>query len=137
MVAKGICVDGSSDKPLEIIKVEIADVESRLAGEIKVEGRVKDGVPHLTKVGDLDVDVSLEGNILLCRQAPHQPNIITSVSSILDDEENVNITYMSFGWSAQRKQALMVIGVDEKPSKKALKKIDETPAVDEFVFLAF
>ena len=142
MLAKGICVneeqvivDVSSDKPLEIIKVQIVDVESRLAGEIKVEGRVKDGVPHLTKVGALDVDVSLEGNIILCRQAPDQPNIITSVSSILDDD-NVIISSMSFGRIAQRKQAVMVIGVDEKPSKKALNKIDEIPAVDEFVFLA-
>ncbi|PWA43411.1 hypothetical protein CTI12_AA516090 [Artemisia annua] len=142
MVAKGICVneeqvfvDVSSDKPLEIIKVQIVDVESRLAGEIKVEGRVKDGVPYLTKVGALDVDVSLEGNIILCRQAPDQPNIITSVSSILDDD-NVIISSMSFGRIAQRKQAVMVIGVDEKPSKKALNRIDEIPAVDDFVFLA-
>nr|GEW86362.1 D-3-phosphoglycerate dehydrogenase 1, chloroplastic-like [Tanacetum cinerariifolium] len=45
----------SSDKPLEIVKVQIADVESRLAGEIKVAGRVKDGVPHLMKVCVLDV----------------------------------------------------------------------------------
>ncbi|GJV53418.1 D-3-phosphoglycerate dehydrogenase 1, chloroplastic-like protein [Tanacetum coccineum] len=148
MVAKGIrvneeqviIVDGSSDKPLEIIKVQIANVESRLAvaisesGEIKVEGRVKDGVPHLTKVGALDVDVSLEGNIILCRQAD-QPNIIVRVGSILDDD-NVIISSMSFGGIAQRKQAIMVIGVDKKPSKKALKKIDKIPAVEEFLFFA-
>ncbi|GKE39262.1 D-3-phosphoglycerate dehydrogenase 1, chloroplastic-like protein [Tanacetum coccineum] len=148
MVAKGIrvneeqviIVDGSSDKPLEIIKVQIANVESRLAvaiseyGEIKVEGRVKDGVPYLTKVGALDVDVSLEGNIILCTQVD-QPSIIRSVSSILDDD-NVIISSMSFGGIAQRKQAIMVIGVDKKPSKKALKKIDKIPAVEEFVYLA-
>ncbi|PWA56502.1 hypothetical protein CTI12_AA104570 [Artemisia annua] len=147
MVAKGIyvneeqvIVDGSADKPLEIIKVQIANVESRLAvaisesGEIKVEGRVKDGVPHLTKVGALDVDVSLEGNIILCSQAD-QPNIIVRVGSILD-KENVTISSISFGRIAQRKQAVMVIGVDHKPSKKALKKIDEIPAIEEFVFLA-
>ncbi|GKA35005.1 hypothetical protein Tco_0721496 [Tanacetum coccineum] len=128
-------VGGSSDKPLKIIIVQIANVESRLAGEIKVERMVKDGVPHLMKVGVLDVDVSLEGNIILCRQAPHQPNIITSVSSILDEEENVNITCMSFGRIEQYN--IMVIGVDEKPSKKALNKIDEISAVDECVFLAF
>nr|GEV43021.1 hypothetical protein [Tanacetum cinerariifolium] len=58
-----VIVDRSSDKPLEIVKVQIANVKSRLAGEIKVEGRVKDGVPNLMKVGVLDVDTSLEGNI--------------------------------------------------------------------------
>nr|GEV99509.1 hypothetical protein [Tanacetum cinerariifolium] len=134
-----VIVDGSSDKPLEIIKVQIANVESRLAvaisesGDIKVEGRVKDEVPYLMKVGALDVDVSLEGNIILCKQAD-QTSIIRSVSSILD-EDSVIISSMSFGRIAQRKQAVMVIGVDEKPSKKALKKIDEIPDV-EFVFLA-
>nr|GEX69054.1 DNA-directed DNA polymerase [Tanacetum cinerariifolium] len=130
MLAKGIYVNeeqviivgGSSDKPLKIIRVQIANVEARLTGEIKVEGRVKDGVPRFTKVGVLDVDVSLEENIILCRKAPHQPNIITIVSSILDEEENVNITSMSFGRIEQYN--IMVIGVDEKPRKKALNKID-------------
>nr|GEY97433.1 D-3-phosphoglycerate dehydrogenase 1, chloroplastic-like [Tanacetum cinerariifolium] len=143
MLAKGICVNeeqvivgGSSDKPLEIIKFQIANVASRLAGEIKVEGRVKDGVPHLTKVGALNVDVSLEENIILCRQASHQPNIIGRVVCILA-KENVNISSMSFGGIVRRKQAVMVIRVHEKPSKKALNKIDEIPAVDAFVFLAF
>nr|GEY42828.1 D-3-phosphoglycerate dehydrogenase 1, chloroplastic-like [Tanacetum cinerariifolium] len=99
MLAKGICVNeeqvivgGSSDKPLQIIKVQIANAASRLASEIKVEGRVKDVVSHLTKVGALNVD---------------------------------------------RKQAVMVIRVYEKPSKKALNKIDEIPVVDAFVFIAF
>ncbi|PWA98437.1 hypothetical protein CTI12_AA019520 [Artemisia annua] len=137
---EGVLLDRASKKPLNIIKVQIANVESRLAvaisesGKIEVEGRVKDGVPHLTKVGALDVDVSLKENIIVCRQA-HQPNIIGRVGSILD-EENVNISSMSFSRIAQRKQAVMVIGVDEKPSEKALKKIDEIPAVEEFVFLA-
>ncbi|GKA57516.1 hypothetical protein Tco_0756704 [Tanacetum coccineum] len=36
----------------------------------------------------------------------------------------------------RKKQAVMVIAVDEKPSKVAFKKIREIPAVEEFVFLA-
>ena len=52
-----ILLDGSPESPLESIQVQIANVESKFAsaiseyGEIKVEGRVKDGVPHLIKVG--------------------------------------------------------------------------------------
>nr|GEX00776.1 zinc finger, CCHC-type [Tanacetum cinerariifolium] len=42
------------------VQVQIANVEARLTGEIQVEGRVKDGVLHFTKVGVLDVGVSLE-----------------------------------------------------------------------------
>ncbi|GJV40058.1 hypothetical protein Tco_1418498 [Tanacetum coccineum] len=47
-------------------------------GEIQLHGRVKDGVPHLTKVSGFEVDVSLEGNILLCRQVD-QANTISCV----------------------------------------------------------
>ncbi|PWA56899.1 hypothetical protein CTI12_AA413010 [Artemisia annua] len=106
MVAKGtrineerVLLDRPSEKPLKITKVQIANAESRFAtaisesGEIVVEGRVKDGVPHLTKVGAFEVN------------------------------------------HYTKKQAVMVIGVDEKPSKEALKKIDEIPAVEECVFL--
>ncbi|KAJ9537904.1 hypothetical protein OSB04_030637 [Centaurea solstitialis] len=135
-----VILDGSPESPLETIQVQIANVESRFAsaisesGEITVEGKVKDGVPHLTKVGAFEVDVSLEGNIILCRQVD-QPGMIGTVGSILG-EENVNVSFMSVGRIAPRKQAVMAIGVDEQPSKSALKRIGDIPAVEEFVFLA-
>ncbi|GJW18724.1 hypothetical protein Tco_0026160 [Tanacetum coccineum] len=119
------------DTPLVDALVAIAMSES---GEIKVEGRVKDGVLQLTKIGALDVVVSLEDNIILCTQAD-QPSIIRSVSSISDDD-NVIISSMSFGRIERTNEAVMVIGVDEKPSKKALKKIDEICDLEEFVFIA-
>ncbi|XVF64123.1 hypothetical protein PTKIN_Ptkin09bG0142100 [Pterospermum kingtungense] len=134
-----ILLDGSPENPLEFIHVQIANVESKFAsaisdsGEITVEGRVKDGKPHLTKVGSFGVDVSLEGSIILCRQID-QPGLIGRVGSILA-EENVNVNFMSVGRIAPRKQAVMTIGVDEEPSREALKKIGEIPAVEEFVFL--
>ncbi|CAK9143644.1 unnamed protein product, partial [Ilex paraguariensis] len=134
-----ILLDGSPESPLEFIQVQIANVESRFAssiselGEIKVEGRVKDGVPHLTKVGSFDVDVSLEGSIILCRQVD-QPGMIGKVGSILG-EDGVNVSFMSVGRIAPRNQAVMAIGVDDPPSKETLKKIGEIPAIEEFVFL--
>ncbi|KAL0454281.1 UNVERIFIED_CONTAM: D-3-phosphoglycerate dehydrogenase 1, chloroplastic [Sesamum latifolium] len=134
-----ILLDGSPESPLELIQVQIANVESRFAsaisdsGEIKVEGRVKDGIPHLTRVGSFEVDVSLEGSIILCRQVD-QPGMIGKVGSILA-EDNVNVSFMSVGRIAPRKQAVMAIGVDEEPSKQSLKKIGDIPAVEEFVYL--
>ncbi|XVE70141.1 hypothetical protein DITRI_Ditri10aG0047800 [Diplodiscus trichospermus] len=134
-----IVLDGSPENPLEFIQLQIANVESKFAsaisdsGEITVEGRVKDGKPHLSKVGSFSVDVSLEGSIILCRQID-QPGLIGRVGSILG-EENVNVNFMSVGRTAPRKQAVMTIGVDEEPSTDALKKIGEIPAVEEFVFL--
>ncbi|KAG7583901.1 D-isomer specific 2-hydroxyacid dehydrogenase catalytic domain [Arabidopsis suecica] len=132
-------LDGSPESPLETITVQLGNVESKFAsalsesGEVKVEGRVKDGVPHLTKVGSFEVDVSLEGSIILCRQVD-QPGMIGTVGSILG-ESNVNVSFMSVGRIAPRKQAVMAIGVDDMPSKETLKKIGEIPAVEEFVFL--
>ena len=134
-----IVLDGSPESPLDFVQVQIANVESKFAsaisdsGEIKVEGRVKDGIPHLTRVGSFEVDVSLEGNILLCRQVD-QPGMIGTVGSILG-EENVNVSFMSVGRIAPRKHAVMAIGVDDEPSKQALKKIGEVSAIEEFVFL--
>lgn len=131
--------DGSPESPLESIQVQIANVESKFAsaisdsGEIKVEGKVKDGIPHLTMVGSFEVDVSMEGSLILCRQVD-QPGMIGKVGNILG-EENVNVSFMSVGRIAPRKHAVMAIGVDDEPSKEALKRIGEISAVEEFVYL--
>ncbi|CAM9003205.1 unnamed protein product [Rhodiola kirilowii] len=134
-----VVLDGSPENPLESIQVQIANVESKFdsavsaTGDVSVEGRVKDGVPHLTKVGSFAVDVSLEGSIILCRQVD-QPGMIGSVGSILG-EENVNVNFMSVGRVAPRKRAIMAIGVDDEPRKETLKRIGDIPAIEEFVFL--
>lgn len=134
-----VYLDGSPEDPLESIMVHIANVESKFptamsgTGEITVEGRAKDGIPHLTKVGSFQVDASMEGNLILCRQVD-QPGMIGFVGSILG-EQNVNVSYMSVGRIAPRKHAVMAIGVDEEPSDEALKKIGDIPAIEEFVFL--
>ncbi|OIW12883.1 hypothetical protein TanjilG_24816 [Lupinus angustifolius] len=134
-----VILDGSPENPLEYVQVKIANVESRFAsaisdsGEITVEGRVKDGIPHLTKVGSFEVDVSLEGSIILCRQVD-QPGMIGKVGSVLG-QENVNVSFMSVGRIAPRKHAVMAIGVDEQPNKETLKKIGDIPAIEEFVSL--
>ncbi|KAK4752766.1 hypothetical protein SAY87_021564 [Trapa incisa] len=134
-----VSLDGSPENPIEYIQVQIANVESKFAsaisdsGEISVEGRLKDGKPHLTKVGSFRVDVSLEGSLLLCRQVD-KPGMIGKVGSILG-KENVNINYMSVGRIAPWKLAVMTIGVDEEPSREALRKIRELQDVEEFVLL--
>ncbi|CAL9115560.1 unnamed protein product [Musa textilis] len=131
--------DSSLEAPLDSMQVHLTNVESKFAsalsdsGDITVEGRVKDGIPRLTLVGSFSVDVSLEGNVILCRNVD-QPGNIGRVGKILG-EQNVNISFMSVGRTAPRKQAIMAIGVDEEPNKETLKKIGEIPAIKEFVFL--
>lgn len=134
-----VAADSSPENPVESIQVQISNVGSKFAsalldnGNISIEGKVKDGIPHLTRVGSFSVDVSLEGNLILCRQTD-QPGMIGQVGNILG-ESNVNVSFMSVGRTAKRVKAIMAIGVDEAPNKETLKKIGEVSAIDEFVFL--
>lgn len=134
-----VAANSSPEQPVESIQVQISNVKSKFEsalmenGRITIEGRVRAGVPHLTRVGAFNVDVSLEGNVILCRQVD-QPGMIGAVGNILG-EHNVNVSFMSVGRNVKRAKAIMAIGVDEEPDKATLKKIGEVPAVDEFVFL--
>ncbi|KAE8821890.1 D-3-phosphoglycerate dehydrogenase 3, chloroplastic-like [Hordeum vulgare] len=129
----------AAEAPLESIQVRLSHVQSKFAGaisdggDIVVVGRVKYGVPHLTVVGPYEVDVSLEGNLILCRQID-QPGMIGKVGNILG-QRNVNVSFMSVGRTSRGKQAIMAIGVDEEPDKKTLEKIGAIPAIEEFVFV--
>lgn len=134
-----VIVDSSPENPVETIQVQISNVDSKFAsaltdsGNIIIEGRVKYGKPHLTQVGSFSVDVSLEGNLILCRQVD-QPGMIGRVGNILG-ENNVNVSFMSVGRTVKRTKAIMAIGVDEEPDKDTLKKIGDVSAIEEFVFL--
>ncbi|KAJ8756347.1 hypothetical protein K2173_025159 [Erythroxylum novogranatense] len=134
-----VVVDTYPQLPIHSIQLKISHVDSKFAGavsdngEISIEGRVRYGVPHLTRVGSFSVDVSLEGSLILCRQVD-QPGMIGQVGKILGDQ-NVNVSFMSVGRTGKREQAIMAIGVDEAPNKEALKKIGEVSAIEESVFL--
>jgi D-3-phosphoglycerate dehydrogenase / 2-oxoglutarate reductase len=84
-------------------------------------------------VGSFSVDVSLEGNLILCHQVD-QPGMIGQVGSVLGGK-NINVNFMSVARTAPRKKAIMAIGVDEEPEKDTLKMIGEIPAIEDFVFL--
>ncbi|GER52314.1 D-3-phosphoglycerate dehydrogenase [Striga asiatica] len=134
-----VFTNSSSENPVESIQVQISNVNSKFAsavienGNISIEGKVKYGSPHLTRVGSFSVDVSLEGNLILCHQVD-QPGMIGQVGQILG-ESNVNVSFMSVGRTVKRTRAIMAIGVDEEPNKDTLKRIGDVPAIEEFVFL--
>ncbi|KAI9070942.1 hypothetical protein K1719_047092 [Acacia pycnantha] len=134
-----VVVNSSPELPVHSIQVLISNVGSKFAsavsenGEISIEGKVKYGVPHLIKVGSFDVDVSLEGNLILCRQVD-QPGMIGQVGYILGDQ-NVNVSFMSVGRTSRGRKAIMAIGVDEEPNTETLNEIGSVPAIEEFVFL--
>ncbi|KNA12320.1 hypothetical protein SOVF_126730 [Spinacia oleracea] len=134
-----VSADSSHENPIHSLQIQIPNVQSKFEstisekGDISIEGKVKDGIPHLTRVGSFAVDVSLEGNIILCRQVD-QPGMIGKVGNILADN-NVNVNFMSVGRTSKKHKAIMAIGVDEEPQEDALSKIGQVQAVEEFVFL--
>ncbi|WJX42685.1 D-3-phosphoglycerate dehydrogenase 2, chloroplastic [Trifolium repens] len=85
-----VVLDSSHD---ESIQIQISHVESKFAsavsesGQISIDGKVKYGTPHLTCVGSFGVDVSLEGNLILCRQID-QPGMFGLVGNILASQLN-------------------------------------------------
>lgn len=56
-------------------------------------GTVKDSAPYLIRIGLFDVDLALEGTVVLCRQQD-RPGIIAAVSTLLAQDE-INISFMS------------------------------------------
>ena len=50
-------------------------------------------VAYLTRVGNFEVDVAIEGRVVLTRQKD-QPGVIAVVAQVLA-EDNVNVAYMT------------------------------------------
>ena len=127
------------DEVLSSVAVQLAGTDTRFSscrddqGNISVEGCVRYGVPYLTRVGTFQVDISLEGPVLFCRQQD-QPGMIGAVGTLLA-EDNVNISFMSVARKGPRTTAVMAIGVDEQPSDAALAAIAKVGAVEEVVFI--
>ena len=81
-----------------------------------MQGHVTGGTPYLTKVGRFDVDVAIEGKVLLVRQQD-RPGLIASVATKLAADE-INVSFMTVGRLDKGSDAIMCIGVDSDPSQK-------------------
>jgi len=97
---------------------------------ISVAGTVKSGgLPFMTKIGTFDVDIALEGEIVLVRQTD-QPGIIASVTSALATN-NMNVSYMTVSRVGKGDQAIMAMGVDEQPTAQLMESIKKVKGVQE------
>ncbi|KDD74421.1 hypothetical protein H632_c1326p0, partial [Helicosporidium sp. ATCC 50920] len=98
-------------------------------GRICVAGAVKGDAPFLTRIGGFDVDLAMEGDVLLVRQTD-RPGIIAGVASELA-ENDINISFMTVGRQGKGGEAIMAIGVDAAPDVKLLDAIKALPGVYE------
>lgn len=58
-----------------------------------LQGKVVNDTAYLTQVGTFEVDVAIEGRVVLTRQKD-QPGLIAGVAQVLA-EDNVNVAYMT------------------------------------------
>lgn len=81
---------------------------------IHLEGAVRSGLPCITKTGEFDVEVSMEGFVCLVRQVD-QPGLIAAIAALLA-EARINVSFMTVCRTGKGQEAIMAIGVDEEPS---------------------
>lgn len=98
--------------------------------DISVSGTVKGGTPYLTAVGNFDVDLAIEGTVLLVLQKD-RPGLIAAVGQELASAD-VNISFMTVSRTKPGKEAVMAIGVDGQPPQSVLDKIPSISGIKEF-----
>lgn len=89
-----------------------------LAGSVTTAGE-----PRLTSVNDFEIDMSLEGKILLFFHHD-QPGVIGRVGTILGNSK-VNIGRMEVGRKGQGEDAIMVLSVDSEVDDRVLANLRE------------
>jgi D-3-phosphoglycerate dehydrogenase len=119
IVEKVIPSDSTEIEIITNMSVSVKSSDSKFsacidAGSITVGGVVKQGQAFLTKIGEFDVDISLDisKDVILVKQMD-KPGIIAGVSSNLAKYQ-VNISYMNVA-VASNGEAIMAIGVDSLP----------------------
>eukprot|EP00879_Flechtneria_rotunda_P028530 GHRR01030662.1.p1 GENE.GHRR01030662.1~~GHRR01030662.1.p1 ORF type:complete len:236 (-),score=51.29 GHRR01030662.1:555-1226(-) len=93
-------------------------------GRIYVEGAVKNNAPYLTKIGGFDVELSVQGSVLLIRQRD-QPGIVGNVGMALA-KGNINISFMTVCRTSRNEEAIMAIGIDDQPNAEVSMKVGQT-----------
>uniref|UniRef100_A0A7R9XXT6 D-3-phosphoglycerate dehydrogenase n=1 Tax=Prasinoderma coloniale TaxID=156133 RepID=A0A7R9XXT6_9VIRI len=138
---------GGDNGPVSSIRVRASGMSAAAFGSaldgqdstaIALEGKVADGAPQLTRMGDFPVSIRLEGSVLFCRQRD-QPGMIGAVGSLLG-AESVNVNHMAVGRIKSGSvvgEAVMAIGVDSLPSREVLAAISSMEAIAESLFVEF
>ncbi|KXZ53603.1 hypothetical protein GPECTOR_6g520 [Gonium pectorale] len=114
---------GEGSEVLSSMSVALGTADSKFSAavdktkRIYVEGKVMNGQPFLTKIGNFDVELLVSGSVLLTRQRD-QPGI-------------VNISFMTVSRTAKDGEAIMAIGIDTEPSPATMEAITSVPGVVE------
>lgn len=109
----------------EVVRVVDSTGDGAVSVEVKgaptLEGRVINGSPILTRLGEFEPDLRLEGN-MLCYAHRDQPGQIGKVGTYLG-EQSINVSYMAVTRGAEGDMALVMIGLDNKPPASVVSHI--------------
>lgn len=94
---------------------------------------MRNNLPFITRIGPFEVEVGMEGCVLLVQQTD-KPGIISGVSSVLASNK-VNISYMTVCRTGRGEEAIMAIGVDDEPPSAAVDAIPKIDGVHEVAVL--
>ncbi|PXF46832.1 D-3-phosphoglycerate dehydrogenase 1, chloroplastic [Gracilariopsis chorda] len=87
-----------------------------------IEGRVTSGNPHVTRIGRFEVDLRLDG-IIMAYSQDDRPGQMGLVGTLLGDA-GVNISSMTLARDANSSKALVILGLDSRPSEELVKKVE-------------
>jgi len=116
--------DVSGDHHTNLVSVEVHSG----GGSVTVAGTTMRGEPHLVQVDDYNMDVALLSPYMLFTTHVDQPGMIGRVGT-LTGEHDINISFMEVGRVAPRKEALMVVGLDDALPPKVRDLIANAPGV--------
>lgn len=88
-----------------------------------ISGRVTNGFPHVTTIGDFELDLRLEGIIMAYSQVD-RPGQLGRVGTLLGDR-NVNISSMTLARCKVRAKALVLLRLDSRPPPDLVKQVEE------------
>ncbi|EIE24512.1 phosphoglycerate dehydrogenase [Coccomyxa subellipsoidea C-169] len=132
-------VPAEGKEVLKSLRIALGSSDTRFSAalgtdrKISVTGTVKGAAPYLTRIGTFDVDLSLDGIILLTRQKD-QPGVISAVSTVLA-EAGVNISFMSVSVTPDN-DAVMALGLDMEPTPELLAKLPSLKGITEFAMFS-
>jgi D-3-phosphoglycerate dehydrogenase / 2-oxoglutarate reductase len=118
----------------EVRTTEAQDLAGLITLEAQANGRrrllagtVLRGQPHIVRIDDYWIDVVASG-LLLVSEHVEQPGVIGQMGTLLG-EEGINISFVQVGRQARGGRGIMVVGVDDALSSRAMERVMAMPSI--------
>lgn len=102
---------------------EECEIRVTVKGSPPIEGRVINGNPHVTRIGRFEVDLRLDGIIMVYSQND-RPGQLGLVGSLFG-ETGVNISSMTLARDSNSSKALVLLGVDSRPDIELVSRVND------------